>query len=177
MDPKQLRLALGLLETATEDEVQAKLASLKAAATPVKPAPAPQPSLNADEIRAIVIEAVKTEVSPLISKHTETHDGLVARTIDGYVKAGKIQPTEIARNHYVALCSTPEGLKSTCAFLDQAPALVSTNAHDLGGNPPSGASQLSDIEREVCAKLQIPEEEFIKTSPNWVPQHGAKDVS
>jgi len=171
MEPKEIRLALGLPETATEDEVKSALIKLKAAAAP-SPAPEPIPALNADQIRAIVAESVQAAVAPLVRHSTETHDELVTRTIDSYVKAGKIQPTEIARNHYFALCATPAGLKSTCEFLDQAPALVSTNSTINGDPPAHPGDKLSAIEREVCRKLQIPEDEYLKTSPEWMPSEG-----
>jgi phage I-like protein len=171
MDPKEIRKALGLPEEATDEQVEAKLDALKASVT--KPVEPPVPALNAAQITEIVNAAVSAAVAPLVKRDNETHDELVKRTIDGYVKAGKIQPNDIARNYYIELCQTPEGLKRTCAFLDQQPAFVSTNSQLV--DPGTGKPALNDDEKRVCEMLNISEEDMLKTSSNWVPTNS--DVS
>jgi phage I-like protein len=170
MEPKAFRLALGLPENATEAEVLAKLNELKAAAQPPAPPviePAPV-ALNAQQITELVQTAVAAAISPLRAHAAETHDQLVDKAIDGYVKAGKIQPTEVARNFWRGQCATAEALKSSCAYLDQIPALVATNSQVPAGSP-QVQSGLTPNQKAMCRRLGVSEEAYLKTNPEWRP--------
>jgi phage I-like protein len=167
MDPKEIRKALGLAENATEEQVQARLVELDNAAK-VKP----EPALNAVQIGEIVAKAVAAEVgkvvalavAPLHAQGKESHDQLVARTIDGYVKAGKIQPNDVSKNYWIGQCVDAASLKRTCEYLDQIPAFVSTNAL-IKGMPDSVKSILTQSQKRICELLRIKEEDYLKTQP------------
>lgn len=170
MEPKAFRLALGLAENATDDEVLAKLNELKAAAQP--PAPPAPPVLEPVAINAQIVDmvqkAVNSAIAPFKSQATESHEKLVERTLDGYVKAGKIQPTEVARNYFRGQCATADALKATCSYLDQLPSIVSTHSTMPSGTP-EHTTGLTDSQKMVCRRLGIPEDKYIATSPEWKP--------
>lgn len=170
MEPKAFRLALGLSENATDAEVLAKLNELKAAAQPPAP-PAPsviEPVVLNAQIIDMVQKAVNAAVLPFKSQATETHEKLVERTLDGYVKAGKIQPTEVARNYFRGQCATAETLKATCSYLDQLPSIVSTHSTMPSGTP-EHTTGLTDNQKMVCRRLGISEDKYLATSPEWRP--------
>lgn len=162
MDPKELRIALGLAEDATEDEVKKRVAALseatKTGANPVETA------LNSfrEEVKTLISSAVQ----PFQKNAEDSHEKLVTNAIDGYVKAGKIQPNETAKKFWSDKCKTPVELKATCEYLDQLPPLVSTQARDM--NQGGKSDTLSEQQKEVCSKLGVDQERFKKTQPTWL---------
>lgn len=160
MDPKELRKNLGLAETATDEEVVARIAELDKAAKEVKD-PA-QPVLNAVQIEKMVSTAVQNAVAPLITRQTEDHAALVEKTIDGYVQAGKIPPSDETRKFWLNQAGTPEGLKKTCEYLDQLPVMVSTK-DQVSGKPGDKKPVLNADERKICKMIGVSEEDYLKT--------------
>jgi phage I-like protein len=149
---KEMLLALGLSETATEDEALAAIKALNAA----KPAPAqtqtdtskvdlavyaPRADLNAMEARAAAAEKQLAELNAAQLKR----EAEVA--VDEAVKNRKIAP--VSREEYLALCATREGLEKMKNIFSKSPAIISTETQAPEGTPPAAGGALNAEDEAV----------------------------
>ena len=162
MDPKELRLALGLAEDASEDEVKAKVAALSESAKPKVETPVATNDNTA--LLAKIGEMIDSKIAPLQKGAAESHAQIATNAVDGYIKAGKLPPH--TRDYWLKKCETSEGLKESCEYLDTLPVLVSTNSRNL--NPDVKPGELSDEQKEICAKAGFDPEKFKNTKPTWL---------
>lgn len=166
---KKLLAALGLSETASEEETLAAVEALKnakkavegtAAASAVAPDPAKYAPVE-------TLAALSTEYQALQGKFTALSaqiegDKLAKLVADG-MAAGKITPAlePWAREQSVAALS---------AFLDKAVATVTpgttqtmTNVQAAHQNANAGIAALSADQKGICRMLNIPEADYLKS--------------
>ena len=139
---KALLAALGLPETATEDEALAAAKSLnasKAAASAQTDrtavdltAYAPRADLNAMEARAVAAEKQLSDLNAAQLKRD------AEAAVDEAIKSRKIAPA--SRAEYLALCSTQAGLESFRKIAAATPAIISADAQAPEGAPPAAGS-------------------------------------
>jgi len=161
MDKKALCEALGLPETASDDEV---LAAVKAAqgkalnaagqGTPLAQtdttkvdlaAYAPRADLNAMEARAVSAEKQITALNAAqLKKDAEA-------VVDAAVKARKIAPA--SRDEYLALCSASTGdLERMKNIFSKSPEIISTETLSPEGMPPAKEGLALNAESTALAK-------------------------
>jgi phage I-like protein len=163
---KELLAALGLPETATEDEALAAAKALnasKAAASPQTDtsrvdltAYAPRADLNAMETRAVAAERQLADLNAAqLKKEAEA-------AVDESIKARKFAPA--SREEYLALCSTKEGLERFKSIAAKTPAIISSETQAPEGLPPAagGGVALNSEELTVAKAMGYSEEEFKK---------------
>ncbi|MDR0322351.1 MAG: phage protease [Treponema sp.] len=161
---KELLVALGLPETATEAEVLAAAKALNAAKTTAAPqtdkstvdltAYAPRADLSAMETRALNAEKQIADLNAAqLKKDAEA-------AVDEAITNRKIAPASKAE--YLALCATKEGLESFKKIAAANPAIISTE--QTPATPPaSGDSVALNAEQsQLATAMGYTPEEFGK---------------
>jgi len=168
---KALCQALGLPETATEDEILAAVKILQGKALNAATQPpaqtrtdtakvdlaayAPRADLNAMEARATSAEKQIAELNAAgLKKEAEA-------AVDEAVKNRKIAPA--SRDEYLALCSTRDGLEKMKNIFSKSPEIISEETQAPQGTPPSQGSVALNAEETSLAKaMGYSTEEFQK---------------
>jgi phage I-like protein len=158
--------ALGLAETATEQEaialiqaMRAQLAAMSATTKPTvplvalaaaeQPPPridlavyAPRTDLNAMEARAVAAERELTTMKVAQFK------GAVEAVVDQAIRDRKIAPA--SKGEYIHLCSTQEALETFKKVIGVTPPLISSEAQVPAGVPQGEAVSLNAAEEAVA---------------------------
>lgn len=150
MDLKKLALILGLPETATEDEVMAKIKSMVDAPT------AATVAASIDHSQFVPIAAVQQLQVELASVKQGIALGQVQQLVAASLADGRLPKALEAW----ALLQTPQGLTAYLASAPVIPALqgMQTVAANLNGAPPVAA--LSAAEMEICSRTNISHDAF-----------------
>jgi phage I-like protein len=164
---RELLAALGLPETATEADVLAAIAGIKALnAAKVTSSPqtdtskvdltayAPRADLNAMETRALTAEKQIAELNAAqLKKDAEA-------AVDEAIRNRKFAPASKAE--YLALCSTKEGFESFKKIAAASPVIINTEPQAPEGTPPAAGSTvaLNAEELGVRRALGYTEEEI-----------------
>lgn len=151
--------ALGLPETATEEQAIAAAAQLKATAQATN---TEQPNLAQFVPRAdydaLFVRATNAEQAHATQKKAE-HDKQVDAAITSATQAGKITPSTV--EYHRAMCQDEEGLNRFKEFVTAAPVVAA--ASDLGERKPDHLkTALNAEEQEVAKLLGMSEADFIK---------------
>jgi phage I-like protein len=152
--------ALGLAETAAEDEAFAAIAGLKTslnaanARTVDLAAYAPRTDLTAMESRAAAAEQQLAELNA--ARFKSEAEGV----IDQAIKDRKIVPAN--KEQYLSLCSTWEQLESLKKAFAAGPAVIGEGAQAPAGAPPGSQVSLNAAEREAAKAAGYTEEEWKK---------------
>lgn len=154
-----LLAALGLPETATEEQAIAATTQLKATA---QAANAEKPNLTQFVPRAdydaLGVRAVNAEQALATQKKTE-HNKEVDAVIAAATQAGKITPATV--DYHRAMCQDEAGLARFKEFVTAAPVVAA--ASDLGERQPKHLKTALNAEEQQVAKLMgMSEADFIK---------------
>ena len=159
---KELLKALGLPETATEEDVLNAINSVKTERdtavnhreTPPLDKFVPRADFDAQVTRAESAEtALNTRIGADLEKEIEAE-------VAAALEAKKIAPA--SKDYYTAMCQTEDGLDKFREFVKGAPEIVPNSGLD-GRSPEGGAGGLSPDELAVCSKMGLDPEEYKKT--------------
>ena len=161
MDLKQLLAALGLPETATFamalnhiSKVQGDLATaLNRAETPDVAKFVPKAQFD-----AVVTTATNAQKELKELKSAETEKAINSE-IEAALKAGKIIPA--TKDYYTAMCRQEGGLAQFQDFVKAAPVVGGDTDLDTRQVDGDGKA-LNASQKEVCARMGISEEDFLK---------------
>ena len=151
--------ALGLPETATEEQAIAAAAQLKATAQATN---TEKPNLTQFVPRAdydaLGVRATNAEQALATQKKVD-HDKQVDAAITSATQAGKITPSTV--EYHRAMCQDEAGLNRFKEFVTAAPVVAA--ATDLGTRKPDNlATALNSEEQKVAKLLGMSEADFIK---------------
>ncbi len=151
--------ALGLPETATEEQAIAAAAQLKATAQATN---TEKPNLTQFVPRAdydaLGVRATNAEQALATQKKVD-HDKQVDAAITSATQAGKITPSTV--EYHRAMCQDEAGLNRFKEFVTAAPVVAA--ATDLGTRKPDNlATALNSEEQQVAKLLGMSEADFIK---------------
>lgn len=155
--------ALGLPETATEQEAAAAIAAMKAdrdvalnrAATPDLTKFAPRADLELALNRAGVAEAKLREIE------TAAREDAINSAVESAVKAGKIAPA--SKDFYVATCREDGGLDRFKTLVETLPSVFDRATPQTPAGDKAGAGvALNSEQKHVAAMLGIAEADFAK---------------
>ncbi len=155
---KEICAALGLPETAVENDVLAAISKLKTQANSAQSvdlaAYAPRADLNQMEERAVEAEKKLTELNAAALKTRA--DAAVQKAITDR----KIAPA--SKDAYLAMCSTEEGLKSFETAMNATPGIIPAGPSGAAGTPPaaSGTVELNAEEAALCKAAGYTQEEW-----------------
>lgn len=155
-----LLTALGLPETATEEQAIAATTQLKATvqASNTEQRPNLEQFVPRADYNALESRATNAEQALAAQKKTE-HDKAVDALITSATQAGKITPATV--DYHRAACQDETGLARFKAFVEAAPVVAA--ATNLGERKPDNtATALNAEEQKVAALLGMSEAEFIK---------------
>lgn len=159
-----LALALGTTADSTDEEIVAALNQFKRDFDTARASNAAQPSLDRYVPRAdydaLATRATNAEQA-LRERDQAAHQSQVDGEIDAALKAGKITPATV--DYHRASCADKAGLERFRAFVAAAP-VIAQDSTGIEGKPSAGgsATALNAIEREVCERLGLGEEQFLK---------------
>ncbi|AXR09995.1 phage protease [Pseudomonas aeruginosa] len=159
--PQPILDVLSLAADATEEQVLAAIAQLKATAQATN---SEQPSLERFVPRAdydTQLQRATNAEKLLAAQQKAEHDKQVEAALEAASKAGKITPA--TRDYHRAMCSDQAGLERFQAFVAAAPSIGDPSA--LGERKPSTTTTtaLNAEEQAMCLALGVSEEEFLKT--------------
>lgn len=151
--------ALGLPETATEEQAIAAAAQLKATAQATN---TEKPNLTQFVPRAdydaLGVRATNAEQALATQKRVD-HDKQVDAAITSATQAGKITPSTV--EYHRAMCQDEAGLNRFKEFVTAAPVVAA--ASDLGDRKPDHLkTALNSEEQQVAKLLGMSEADFIK---------------
>lgn len=149
-EPKMLKaiaFALGLTEDASEQSCLSALTSLKARIDPA--------------IHAEALKQVTTLSAELETIRKGEHQAKVDALIEGALKEKKIVPAQ--RDHYAALCATPEGLAQVTALLGTVTSVLAASGLDEK-RPGDQVATLSAEDRDIMKQLGLSEDEYRKAN-------------
>lgn len=151
-DMKDVLVALGLAETATQTDAVSAIALLKAG-DPTLFVPKAQHDQTVAALSAAQARLDGIEEAAATARRTTL--------VDDAIKAGKLAPA--ARDQYLALAAA--AFDQTKAAIDAMPVLLRAGVDkDADADPDKGATgQLSEQERDIVARLGISEADFLKT--------------
>lgn len=156
---KEICTALGLSETATENEVLASINALKTQANSAKPvdltAYAPRADLAQMEQRAVAAETALQERNAQDLKNKAT------AAVEKAVADCKIAPA--SKEAYIAMCATEEGLLNFTKIMESTPAIIPSGTSVPQGNPPAtGEVELNAEDETFCKAMGYSKEEWAK---------------
>ena len=157
---KEICAALGLPETATDNEVLAAISALKTQANSAQTvdlaAYAPRADLAQMETRAVTAEKALAE------KNAEELKNKATAAVEKAVADRKIAPA--SKDAYLAMCATEEGLSSFTKIMESSPALIPAGASAAAGTPPATETQaeLNAEEESICKAMGYTREEWLK---------------
>lgn len=144
---KAIALALGLTEDASEQSCLSALTSLKSRIDPA--------------IHAEALKQVTTLSAELETIRKGEHQAKVDTLIEGALKDKKIVPAQ--RDHYAALCATPEGLTQVTALLGTVTSVLAASNLDEK-RPGDQVATLSAEDRDIMKQLGLSEDEYRKAN-------------
>ena len=151
--------ALGLPETATEEQAIAAAAQLKATAQATN---TEKPNLTQFVPRAdydaLGLRATNAEQALATQKKAD-HDKQVDAAITSATQAGKITPSTV--EYHRAMCQDEAGLNRFKEFVTAAPIVAAPSDLD-GKKPKDTATALNSEEQQVANLLGMSEADFIK---------------
>jgi len=165
---KILCAALGLPETATEEQQVQAINALKAkSAAPAAPAPvaanamsvdltlyAPRADLAAMETRALNAEGELTRAKAAdLKKRAET-------AVDAAIEDRKIAPA--SKDAYLAMCASEEGLKQFEGIAKATASIIPAAPEHRDGEPPAGDAALNAEEAATAKSMGYTEAEWKK---------------
>jgi phage I-like protein len=158
---KALLAALGLADSATEQEALDKLSTIKtdlASASNRADNPSLEKFVPRADYDAALAKAsnARQELESLKKEGLET---AVNAAIQKALEDGKITPA--TRAYHEAQCRQDGGLELFAAFCESAPVIGGDSGLD-GQDPDRARTALNAQEKEVCAKLAIREEDYLK---------------
>lgn len=149
---KKINAALGLAESASEDDAVTAIAALKETRATNAQAPgvdltayAPRADLAQMETRATNAERALADLKAADLKTR------AVGAVDAAVKERKIAPA--SRGAYLAMCASEEGLASFGEIMKSSPAIVPAQDVDAKGNPPKTEQALNAEEAEIASKM------------------------
>ncbi|WP_449106636.1 phage protease [Pseudomonas mohnii] len=163
--PIALCSALGIAESATENEAIAAATQLKTAAAARN---SEQPDLNRfvprpdfDALQARALNAEKA----LATHQRAEQDNAIKTEIDAALKAGKITPA--TADYHRAACAEQGGLDRFRSYVQAAPVVADLSGlSGLQPNNPGTATALNAEQSAICAQLGLDPDEFAKTLKN-----------
>lgn len=176
MKPEQLaalRASLGLAADASPDVVFVALNSRLATPAPIA---APNPDLVPKADLELALNRAKVAEESLAAHAKKSHDDAVNVLLDDAVKAGKVAPA--SKDHYRALCTSADGLKSVTALFASMPNLVGpapTSTAPIAESGDGGAKviSLNAEEREVAKSLGLTEAQALENKKLHASKGGA----
>lgn len=157
---KELCAALGLAESATENEAIAAVAALKTQINSAKAvdltAYAPRADLAQMEARAAHAEKQLAELNAAQLKEK------AVAAVEKAVSDRKIAPA--SKDAYLAMCATQEGLSNFSKIMESTPALIPAGTSAAGGEPPAGgaSTELNAEDESFCKAMGYTKEEWQK---------------
>lgn len=164
LDYKKILKALGLSEDASEETalntittLQADLqTALNSARTPSLDKFVPRADYETALNRATVAEA------KIAQGNKDRLEGEIETAINQALTEGKIAPA--SKDFYVATCRAEGGLEQFRKFVASAPKIVADSALDGKKVPGETATALNAQEKDICSRLCVTEEEYLKTT-------------
>ena len=157
---KEICAALGLPETATDNEVLAAITALKTQANSAQTvdlaAYAPRADLAQMEARAVQAEKTLAVMNAAQLKAKAT------AAVEKAVADRKIAPA--SKDAYLAMCATEEGLSNFTKIMESSPALIPAGTSGASGTPPAAETQaeLNAEEESFCKAMGYTKEEWLK---------------
>lgn len=157
---KEICAALGLPETATDNEVLAAISALKTQANSAQKvdlaAYAPRADLAQMEARAIAAEKLNAEMNAAQLKEK------ALSAVEKAVAERKIAPA--SKDAYLAMCATEEGFSTFTKIMESSPALIPAGTSGAAGTPPTAETQteLNAEEESICKAMGYTKEEWLK---------------
>ena len=157
---KEICAALGLPETATDNEVLAAITALKTQANSAQTvdlaAYAPRADLAQMEARAVQAEKTLAEMNAAQLK------AKAIAAVEKAVADRKIAPA--SRDAYLAMCATEEGFSNFEKIMESSPALIPAGVSGAAGTPPAAETQaeLNAEEESFCKAMGYTKEEWLK---------------
>ncbi|BCV65108.1 Mu phage protease GpI [Shewanella carassii] len=153
--PQLIAAALGLAETATEEQAVTAINSLKSEKE-VALNRAAQPDLTLyvpKDTHQIALNRAESAEAKLAEIHEQEIDALVQSAID----EGKVAPAN--KDMYVGLCRMEDGVEKFKAFVGSAP-VIATNSQKKAPKT-NGDAELEEHELAMCRKMGVSKEEFL----------------
>lgn len=156
---KEICAALGLSETATENEVLASINALKTQANSAKPvdltAYAPRADLAQMEQRAVAAETALQERNAQDLKNKAT------AAVEKAIADRKIAPA--SKDAYIAMCATEDGFSNFTKIMESSPAIIPSGTSVPQGNPPESSEvELNAEDERFCKAMGYSKEEWAK---------------
>ena len=156
---KEICAALGLSETATENEVLASINALKTQANSAKPvdltAYAPRADLAQMEQRAVAAETALQERNAQDLKNKAT------AAVEKAIADRKIAPA--SKDAYIAMCATEDGFSNFTKIMESSPVIIPSGTSVPQGNPPESSEvELNAEDERFCKAMGYSKEEWAK---------------
>ena len=156
---KDICAALGLSETASENEALAAIAALKTQANSAKSVDlasyAPRADLAQMEQRATAAEKALAELNAAQLKEK------AVAAVEKAVTDRKIAPA--SKGEYIAMCSSEEGLERFKRIMAASPEIISNAASGAEGEPPQAKMvELNTEEESICKAMGYTKDEWLK---------------
>jgi phage I-like protein len=163
--PIALCSALGIAESATENEAIAAAAQLKTAAAARN---SEQPDLNRfvprPDFDAVQARALNAETALATHQRTE-RDSAINTEIEAALKAGKITPA--TADYHRAACAEQGGLDRFRSYVQAAPVVADVSGlSGIQPKDPGTATALNAEQTAICAQFGLDPVEFAKTLKN-----------
>jgi phage I-like protein len=159
---KAICQALGLADGTTDEQALAKVSALKGdLATAQNRADTPDLAkfVPRSDYDAALDRASNAE-QRLADHEAQALDAEIETAINQALEAGTITPA--SKEYHKAQCRTEGGLERFKAYVESAPALgQDTDLEEKDLNQKQGS--LSEEDKAVCRRLDIPEDEYLKT--------------
>jgi phage I-like protein len=159
---KKLLTALGLAETATEEQVLNAVSTLQGDLQTARNR-AQTPDLALFVPRAdydVVLGRAANAEKALADKARTDLDAQIEREVGAAMQAGKITPA--TKDYYMAMCRQQNGLEEFRKFVAAAPVIGDPSKLDRMA--PVTGKALNAEELDVCERLGISEEQYRKTA-------------
>ncbi|PIE13819.1 MAG: hypothetical protein CSA70_03640 [Rhodobacterales bacterium] len=156
---KEIAKALGLSETASEQDV---LAAIVAKNTELETARAAQITPSPDKyVPRADYDVQRARADAAEDKVKELEDEALGDEVDAMItaaaEAGKIAPA--SKEHYTALAkSSPEDMQKVKDLIGSLPAITAPS--DLDGKDPGKGGTLTEEQKELCAQMGLSEEDY-----------------
>lgn len=160
---KKILAKLGLAEDATEETALNAIGTLQvdlqtalnSARTPPLDKFVPRADYETALNRAATAEA------KIAQGDKDRLEEEIATAINQALTEGKIAPA--SKEYYTAMCRTEGGLEQFKQFISLAPKIVADSGLDGKRVPDKTATALNAQEKDICVKLGVTEEEYLKT--------------
>lgn len=160
---KAVLAALGLPENATEEQATNAISGLKTdlvTATNRAASPSLEKFVPRADFDQALAKATNAE-QQLATIRQEKLDADIETAINAALATGKITPATV--DYHKAQCAQQGGLDRFAAYCTAAPAIGEPSA--LTGKKPEGqAKAMNASEKEICEKLGLSEDEYLKAA-------------